>query len=164
MTGAHFSIGINAASGIVFFLNVRSAQYAAKMYWGVNLPPGDQLPALRSSSDIAWGFWNRVNWGRLGNIWAFMSMMVVNADTVRIIDQVLEMRNADLPFDQQIHRVQPWPGATFDVDQVEGQALLGMLYAPSSYIADLIARFSEWNCSWILPCATQAATWWQQSH
>lgn len=164
MTGAHFSIGINAASGIVFFLNVRSAQYAAKMYWGVDFAPGDQLPALRSSSDIAWGFWNRVSRGRLNNIRAFMSTMVVNADTVHIIDQGLKMRNADLPFDQQIHGVQPWPGTTFSVDYVEGQALLGTLYPPSSYAANPSSRFSEWDRSWILSCATQAATWWQQSY
>ncbi|KAF1923315.1 uncharacterized protein M421DRAFT_407167, partial [Didymella exigua CBS 183.55] len=29
MTGAHFSIGINSASDIMYFLNVRSAQHAA---------------------------------------------------------------------------------------------------------------------------------------
>ena len=94
------------------------------MHWGVD-PASDQLPVLRSSSDVAWGFWNRMNWGRRSNIRAFMSMMVINADTARIIDQVIKMRNADLPFDQQIRGVQPWPGTTFDVDRVEGQALLG---------------------------------------
>lgn len=127
MTGAHFSIGVNAASGMVYFLNRRSAKQAASMFWGFANPPGDQLPALRSSSDVAWGFYNRMNWGRLGNIRAFMSMMVVNADTTRIIDQVLKMHNVGLPEgEQRFDGVQPWPGTTFDVNDVEGQALLGM--------------------------------------
>lgn len=127
MTGAHFTIGINAASGIVYFLNRRSAREAARIYWGLGTPPSDQLPALRSSSDIAWGFYNRMNWGRLENIRAFMSMMVINVDTVRIIDQVLKMHNEGLPEEaQRVHSVQPWPGTTFDVNDVGGQALLGM--------------------------------------
>lgn len=54
-----------------------------------------------------------------------MSLMVINAETTRIIEQVLHMRNAALSLDQQIRGVEPWPGVTFNVDNVEGQALLG---------------------------------------
>jgi hypothetical protein len=164
MTGAHFSIGVNAASGIVYFLNVRSAQHAARMYWDGGAAASEQLPALRSSSDVAWGFWNRENWGRLGGIRGFMSMMVVNADTMRVIDQVLKMRNADLPFEQRTAGVQTWPGTTFSVDDVEGQALLGMWSPLGSCNANLVSRFSEWYCVGFLPGTAQAATGWQQSH
>lgn len=44
--------------------------------------------------------------------------MVVNAETVRIIEMVLKMHGVD--------GVQPWPGTTFDGSGIEGQALLGM--------------------------------------
>jgi hypothetical protein len=126
MTGAHHTIGINPDSGIVYFLNLRSAQKAAQMHWGIDNPPSDQLPALRSTSDIAWGFYNRANWGRLPNIRAFMSMMIVNTDTLRIIKRVLAMYNDSLPAEmQRINGVQPWPGTTFDVNDIKGQALLG---------------------------------------
>lgn len=126
MTGAHFSIGVNPIAGIVFFLNRRSAREAVKMYWGY-AATNEQLPALRSSSDIAWGFWNRGNWGKLGEVRAFMSLMVVNTDTLRIIHRVLEMGQAGLKEGRRgIEGVRPWPGTTFGVDDIEGQALLGM--------------------------------------
>ena len=126
MTGAHHTIGINPDSGIVYFLNLCSAQKAAQMYWGIDKPPSDQLPALRSTSDIAWGFYNRASWGKLSNIRVFMSMMIINTDTMRIIERVLAMYNNDLSADmQRIDGVQLWPGTTFDVNDIEGQALLG---------------------------------------
>jgi hypothetical protein len=129
MTGAQHTIGINAASGIVFFLNRLSAEKAAQRYWdlGPKRPRSEELPALRSSSDIAWGFWSRENWVTLGGIRAFMSLMVVNSDTLFVIEQVLSMYNGRVPEGQRVDGVQPWPGTTFDVDEVEGQALLGKL-------------------------------------
>lgn len=121
MTGAHYSIGINPIAGVVYFLNRRSAQEAAKLYWG-RAASHEELPALRSSSDIAWGFWSRERWGGVEGIKAFMSLMVVNVDTRRIVDEVLRVRYGEIN-----EGVLPWPGTTFDVDNVEGQALLGML-------------------------------------
>jgi len=120
MTGAHFSIGVNPIAGIVYFLNRRSAQEAAKLYWG-RAASREELPALRSSSDIAWGFGSRERWGGLEGIKGFMSLMVVNVDTRQIVDEVLRARYGEFN-----EGVLPWPGTTFDVDDVEGQALLGM--------------------------------------
>lgn len=126
MTGAFFTIGINPNSGVIFFLNVRSAQKAAADVWQNPNPPKDELPALRTTSDMAWGFHNRVNFGNLGNVRALMSCMITNGETDQIIEQVLEKYNANLrPGQSMVWGVPPWPGLTFSTNDEEGQALLG---------------------------------------
>lgn len=96
------------------------------MTWGVDNPARSELPALRASSDIVWGFHSRVNWGRFGNVRAFLSTMITNTETEDIIEQILEDYNAELPEGrEEIDAVPPWPGMTFDTDDVAGQALLG---------------------------------------
>ncbi|KAF2023569.1 hypothetical protein EK21DRAFT_118642 [Setomelanomma holmii] len=52
-TNAYSPIGINAASGHIFFISTKSATYAARELWKTEPSPAD-LPALRLQSDIAW--------------------------------------------------------------------------------------------------------------
>ncbi|USP73066.1 uncharacterized protein yc1106_00340 [Curvularia clavata] len=120
VTGGHFTIGVNGKDGYIFFLDRVSTAHSAHSLWGMphNLPvPQDELPALRSSSDIAWGFWNRVSDHNLGNVNGFMSICIVNEDTADIIDTALERRGYEsLP---------AWPGIRFDSGTEEYNALLG---------------------------------------
>lgn len=52
--------------------------------------------------------------------------MVINADTVRMIEHVLAIYNKGLSYGQQrVEEVQPWTGTTFDLNDIEGQELLG---------------------------------------
>lgn len=119
-TGGHFTISVNGKDGYIFFTNRVSTAHSARTLW--NIPqyapvPQDELPALRSSSDLAWGFWNRVSGHNLGNVNGFMSITVVNEDTGYIIDLAVERRGYDsLPV---------WPGIRFDPGTEEYNALLG---------------------------------------
>ncbi|KAF3036014.1 hypothetical protein E8E11_005662 [Didymella keratinophila] len=125
-TGAHASIGVNPADGFLYFHNRLSAEKAAKDYWGYP-PTPRELPALRSSSDISWAFWNRASAAATRtNIKYIMSCLVINPFTERTIDLMLEAVNGDI-------RVRPWPGTDFEFTfgpdrgaQIEGAlALLG---------------------------------------
>ncbi|UPX11680.1 Mitochondrial import inner membrane translocase subunit tim8 [Ascochyta rabiei] len=58
VTGAEHTIGINAAGGAIFALNLARAASTARRLWG--LPPTpEQLPHIRSVSDRTWAFYNR---------------------------------------------------------------------------------------------------------
>jgi hypothetical protein len=85
----------------------------------------DELPLSRSSSDIAWGFWNRASSRNLKNIQKIMSITIINSDTEAIIKRVLE--ELDVPHGQPVLLVPPlWPGMTILLDGSEnGMALLG---------------------------------------
>lgn len=54
VTQAYTKVGINPVSGLVYFLHRQSPEDAATEHWG-RKPTGEELPALRSSSDITWG-------------------------------------------------------------------------------------------------------------
>ncbi|OAL46996.1 hypothetical protein IQ07DRAFT_479568, partial [Pyrenochaeta sp. DS3sAY3a] len=130
VTGASFTIGANPQSGFVYFVSRANPALAAMRQWRLDsLPPKDQLPALRSSSDIAWGFWNRVSAGNLGNIHKFMSMHIVNRET-----QSLILRSVARAGITDLNNIPVWPGLTFNVQTEEFYALLG---APNSLGAAL---------------------------
>jgi hypothetical protein len=86
----------------------------------------DQLPALRASSDIAWGFWNRGSAQDIKNIQKIMSLTVINDDTLAIIKKAL--KKWEPPEGQKKPtEVPPWPGITFVLDgDNEGLAILGI--------------------------------------
>ncbi|XP_014556661.1 hypothetical protein COCVIDRAFT_99137 [Bipolaris victoriae FI3] len=120
ITGAHFIIGVNSKDGYIFFIDRSSPETQARLIWNVptHIPiPRDEMPALRSSSDIAWGFWNRVSGYNLGGINAFISFEVVNEETGRIIDRAMKKNGHD--------EVPPWPGVRFNSGTEEYRALLG---------------------------------------
>jgi len=52
VTDARASIGVNAHDGMITFLDILSAVEGAKRTWNVANPPVDELPKLRSISDI----------------------------------------------------------------------------------------------------------------
>ncbi|EUC42083.1 hypothetical protein COCMIDRAFT_104432 [Bipolaris oryzae ATCC 44560] len=120
VTGAHFIIGVNSRDGYIFLIDRSSPETQARNLWNIapQIPiPRDEMPALRSSSDIGWGFWNRVSGHNLGGINAFFSFEVVNEDTGRIIEMAMEKSGHD--------EVPPWPGVRFDSGTEEYRALLG---------------------------------------
>ena len=81
VTNAYYTIGINARDGVIHMINRKSPESAAKNQWGVDNVPKNELPALRSSSDIAWGMWERMSPGKLGNInyiFSHLNLSIVN--------------------------------------------------------------------------------------
>ncbi|XPS70486.1 Mitochondrial import inner membrane translocase subunit tim8 [Ascochyta lentis] len=121
-TGAEHTIGINAAGGAVFALNLVSAASAARRTWGVK-PTPDQLPHIRSVSDLAWAFWNRAvgatPGARVQGIKYFFVAMIINAETNRIV------RRALLGLEPPREEVGAWPGHEFAMESEAGRALLG---------------------------------------
>jgi hypothetical protein len=99
----------------VYFLHRKSPEKAAPDLWGIpanELNPAE-LPKIRASSDLAWGFWNRVQGQDLKHITMFMAFSIVNDDTASvIIPRALEAVGVD--------EVQPWPGTDIIVGH-EGQ-------------------------------------------
>ncbi|KAH7552921.1 hypothetical protein BM1_07894 [Bipolaris maydis] len=120
ITGAHFIIGVNSKDGYIFLVDRSSPETQARLLWNIpqHIPiPRDEMPALRSSSDIAWGMWNRVSGHNLGGINAFLSFEVVNEETGRLIEMAMEKNDHD--------EVPPWPGVRFNSGTEEYRALLG---------------------------------------
>lgn len=130
MAGAYSIVGANSVSGVVFFVDRRSAYHAAKELWYPDVPTPARLPQLEAISDISWAFWNRV-WQKrppkkqkLGNINYFVVHNIVNTETEQLIKQALE--TYDVPEGQQrVTRLPEWPGLTFDIESQNGQAMLG---------------------------------------
>jgi hypothetical protein len=120
-------IGINRNDGVVYFLHRNSPEEAAGALWGIPREEinKDDLPAIRSSSDLAWGLWNRIP-GDLQKIKMIMSMSIANDDINDVIFPramaAMGLEDEDLP---------QWPGIDFTVgaDGEEGEAakaLIGM--------------------------------------
>jgi hypothetical protein len=123
VTGAHFHIGINGQDGYIYFLDRASPASEARVLWDIvhgDPVPADQLPALRASSDIAWGFWNRFGGHNLGNINGFFSVSVVNHETKIIIEEALKRKGL-------VDWVPQWPGVQFNSGSEEYNVLLGRL-------------------------------------
>lgn len=121
VTGASFTIGVNAQSGLVYFISRHNPALAAMRQWRLDAPPPkEQLPALRSSSDIAWGFWNRLSAANLGNIHKFLSMHIVNRETQSIILRAIASTGAT-----SLNDVPVWPGISFNAQYEQFFALLG---------------------------------------
>ncbi|KAJ4311116.1 Mitochondrial import inner membrane translocase subunit tim8 [Neodidymelliopsis sp. IMI 364377] len=114
VTRAYAIIGINPVSGLVYFINRESAETAAVRYWGREATR-DELPALRSSSDIAWGLWNRAASSNLRNLNYFVSLQVVNTETRYIIQRALQQHN--------IEEAPAWPGIEFQFAVEKGKEL-----------------------------------------
>jgi hypothetical protein len=131
VTNAYHTIGINAQDGVIHFIDRMSPASAAKTLWhlpGSNLPPKDELPALASSSDIAWGLWERMSPGRLSNINYIFSHKIANEDTRAVITRATEGRP-----------ILPWPGEVFEAGMsTEYWALLGRF--PTLTFSRLVTR------------------------
>lgn len=99
-------------------MNTVSAAHGAERLWG-RKPTADELPAIRSLSDIAWAFWNRGAAGNLQNIKYFFVTIIINHETNQLIE--IAHRKLDPP------KSAPggWPGTEFSMDSEAGQAILG---------------------------------------
>jgi hypothetical protein len=115
-TGATFQFGVNGKDGMVTLINVISAGYSAQRLWQ-RKPTSDELPQIRSISDVAWGFWNRA--GNVQGIKYFLVAMVMNSDTRDIIRQAHES------LEPKRSETAMWPGFDFAMDTPAGQAILG---------------------------------------
>lgn len=127
VTGAEYIMGVNAQDGLVYFINLLSPVQSAMQLWKTPNPSKDDLPAIRSSSDVAWGLWNRAvnSKGKdVKKITKFMSLTITNDETAEIITEALG-RWKVLPGQPQLEDPLPWPGTTYDTTSEEGQALLG---------------------------------------
>ncbi|KAI4948448.1 hypothetical protein J4E91_005871 [Alternaria rosae] len=120
VTNAEFTIGVNSASGLIAMTNRQSPASKAQALWGLsNPPPNDELPALKSSSDIMWGLWNLANPNNVGGIKYILSTPVTNDKTVAIIEKILQDNCLDL------NELMVWSGCEFVSDEPEYLALLG---------------------------------------
>ncbi|KAI4911999.1 hypothetical protein J4E90_006817 [Alternaria incomplexa] len=130
VTGADSTIGINPKAGIIFFLTRESPAYAARKLWNVPSVKPDEMPALKRSSDIAWGLWNRHCKESLSNINYFFTVAVANPETRKIISRAMG-QNA----------VPNAPGYTFRAGNENFIALLGM-YTIAAF-SDMFTRSSR---------------------
>lgn len=62
-TDAHFVMGVNPLSGVLYFVTRDSPYHAAKILLKRE-PIHEELLLYRASSDIAFGFWIRAHQGR----------------------------------------------------------------------------------------------------
>lgn len=120
VTGAEHTIGVNAEAGVVYAINLSSAAKAARRLWK-RAALTDELPAIRSVSDIAWAFWNRVHSDveSLQNIRYLFATMIINKETNQHITRALGTLNPPK------EDVEVWPGHDFDMETDAGKALLG---------------------------------------
>jgi hypothetical protein len=99
-------------------MDIFSPAKAAKSLWR-RTPNAEELPHIRSFSDITWAFWNRAAAGNIQNIKYFFVTTIINTETNRHIRKALKTltppkTEADL-----------WPGTDFDMETDAGKALLG---------------------------------------
>lgn len=122
VTGAELTIGVNAAGGAVFALNLASAAKSARRLWGVK-PEIEQLPHIRSVSDVSWAFWNRAVAGTPGadlrDVKYFFVNMIINKETNQHVRRA--MKTLVPPLDGPVG----WPGHDFTMESEAGRALLG---------------------------------------
>lgn len=110
-TGAYARFGVNAKNGIVYSIHRKSSKS--------NEPQRskDELPQICSSSDLAWGLWNRAavpNYD-ITNIKCFESVNVFNLETAySIIPKALRLRG-------EHDGAKLWPGTSFQPFKREGE-------------------------------------------
>jgi hypothetical protein len=118
MTGAEHTVGVNAAGGAIFAMDVTSPAKAARSLW-CRTPEAAELPHIRSFSDIAWAAWNRASTpATITNIWYLFVTMIINSETDRHVKKALST------LDPPIEDLAIWPGSDFTMDEPAIQALL----------------------------------------
>lgn len=121
VTNAEHTIGVNAEAGAVYAMQLSSAAKAARRLWK-RAPLTEELPAIRSVSDIAWAFWNRAHdLQGLDNIKYLFVAMIINKETNQHVRRALGTLSP--PKDEP----DGWPGHDFTMDTDEGKVLLGSL-------------------------------------
>lgn len=96
-------------------------------------PPisGDDLPALRASSDLLWGIWQMVTGqpDKAKNLQSLFSISITNEEALSIIKRAL----GD-------DKLKAWPGTSFSLSSDQGKALLGMFIHQVSSICVIITN------------------------
>jgi hypothetical protein len=124
-------------------MNILSAAHSARRLWRTT-PTPDQLPHLRSISDIAWAFWRRATspaTHSVADIRYLFVTVVMNDETARLI----ETAHAGLTPPRSGPGV--WPGTEFGMDGDAGAAILG-LFVPFSVffvVCCLSVLFGEYS-------------------
>ncbi|RAQ99818.1 vacuolar amino acid transporter 1 [Stemphylium lycopersici] len=119
VTNAEHTIGVNAKAGAVYAMQLSSAAKAARRLWK-RAPRTEELPAIRSVSDIAWAFWNRAHpSGGLENIKYLFVAMIINKEANQHVKRALSTLSPPR------EDVDGWPGHDFGMDTDAGKALLG---------------------------------------
>ncbi|KAF1919171.1 hypothetical protein BDU57DRAFT_443135 [Ampelomyces quisqualis] len=109
-TGAFARFGVNAKDGIIYFIHRRSPESTDSRR------SKDELPKILSSSDLAWGMWNRaaIPTYDIMNIKYFVAVNIINLDTAySIIPKALRLRG-------EYDGAKPWPGTSFQPFKREG--------------------------------------------
>lgn len=99
--------------GVITFKRFSPAERAKEL----DFEPQDELPLLRSSSDVIWALWEKLvlQTTNKANIKFFMSLSIENEDTLHILSRALAQVGSTLTAD----------GRTFDTSTEEGRAILG---------------------------------------
>ncbi|USP75837.1 hypothetical protein yc1106_03111 [Curvularia clavata] len=119
VTNAEHTIGVNAEAGAVYAIQLSSAAKAARRLWK-RAPLTEELPAIRSLSDIAWAFWNRAHAGQgLQNVKYLFVTMIINKETNQHVKRALGTLSPPK------YEPDGWPGHDFNMDTDAGRALLG---------------------------------------
>jgi len=107
---------------MIALMNAQAPAFCALTVWG-RKPVTDELPHIRSASDIAWGMWNRAGASDLKNIKYLLVTQIINPTTRELITKAYQSLNPPQSQDKI------WPGIEFSMETQSGQALLGMLCA-----------------------------------
>jgi hypothetical protein len=99
---------------VISLLDVVSPKYSAKLYWGCDASV-DELPHIRSISDVAWGFWSCLNTQNVQAIKYLVVAQIENEETKGIVTRAIGNR-----------KLAVWPGMEFGMKTDEGKALLDM--------------------------------------
>lgn len=100
-------------------MQLSSAAKAARRLWK-RAPLTEELPAIRSVSDIAWAFWNRAHPnGGLENIKYLFVATIINKETNQHVKRALGTLSP------QKEEADGWPGHDFGMDTDAGKTLLG---------------------------------------
>jgi hypothetical protein len=87
-TGAELTMGANAAAGAIFAININSPAKAARQLWRRS-PQTEELPHIRSISDMAWAVWNRVGPPDIQDIKYLFVTMVINKETNQHVKRIM---------------------------------------------------------------------------
>jgi hypothetical protein len=129
-------MGANPVDGVVYFIDRISPATGLKHMVRDKYDPS-QLPLLRSSSDLAWGMWNRVTTPKnIKNIKMFQSHDIMNDETETIIKRIVTTQFG-------LKTPKMWPGHSFEVTsepgrEAETEAALALI-GSSSHSHDVYA-------------------------
>ncbi|KAF9737450.1 hypothetical protein PMIN03_000860 [Paraphaeosphaeria minitans] len=121
VTGARSTFGVQDKAGSIMVSIAVSPAESFKALYGREAHP-DELPQLRSLSDLLWAGWQRGSNPHNGNpnvknLNSMFMMWIINRDTLSIMKRALHARGKD--------KYSVWPGDDFSTAEPEGQALLG---------------------------------------